>query len=139
MRRSPLRLWSLSQTRASSAVIVLPDASTQTRMRNGTIQMSVSRRRPDTPSSDWNQKTLPDPMDSRVDWAAMKDQDTDQKPKRHRGRPTARVMPDPIPDTPENVVRALCQGPPKPAGQWEFEKPGGAGYASARRAPISEP
>lgn len=45
-----------------------------------------------------------------------------------RGRPAVRVMPDPIPDTPENVVRALCQGPPKPAGTWDFEQPGGAGY-----------
>ena len=31
---------------------------------------------------------------------------------RPRGRPTVRVMPDPIPDTPENVGRALCQVPP---------------------------
>ena len=59
----------------------------------------------------------------------MKDRDTDQKPKRRRGRPTVRVMPDPIPDTPENVVRALCQGPPKPVGEWKFEQPDGAGYA----------
>ena len=50
------------------------------------------------------------------------------KPTRPRGRPAVRVMPDPIPDTPENVVRALCQGPPKPTDQWEFMNPGGAGY-----------
>jgi hypothetical protein len=40
-------------------------------------------------------------------------------------------MPDPIPDTPENVVRALCQGPPKPAGTWKFEQPGGDGYRTS--------
>ena len=51
------------------------------------------------------------------------------KPTRPRGRPAVRVMPDPIPDTPENVVRALCQGPPKKT--WEFAKPGSAGYATA--------
>ena len=50
------------------------------------------------------------------------------KPTRPRGRPAVRVMPDPIPDTPENVVRALCQGSPKPTDQWEFMNPGGAGY-----------
>ena len=48
------------------------------------------------------------------------------KPKRPRGRPAVRIMPDPIPDTPENVVRAISQGPPK--RDWEFMKPGGAGY-----------
>ena len=51
--------------------------------------------------------------------------ETDRRP---RGRPPKRVMPAPIPDTPENVVRALCQGPPKPRGAWDFEQPGGAGY-----------
>lgn len=39
-RRSTGRLWSFSQASASSAVIVAPDASTQTRMRNGTLQVS---------------------------------------------------------------------------------------------------
>ena len=58
-----------------------------------------------------------------------KTQENGTKPTRPRGRPAVRVMPDPIPDTPENVVRALCQGPPKSVGQWEFAKPGGAGYA----------
>ena len=60
-----------------------------------------------------------------------KTQENGTKPTRPRGRPAVRVMPDPIPDTPENVVRALCQGPPKSVGQWEFAKPGGAGYAPA--------
>ncbi len=56
---------------------------------------------------------------------------------RPRGRPPVRIMPDPIPDTPENVVQALCQGPP--AGEWDFMKPGGAGHSSptppTRRSP----
>ena len=34
-----------------------------------------------------------------------------EKPKR-RGRPP-KPSPDPIPDTPENVARAIMQGPPK--------------------------
>ena len=52
---------------------------------------------------------------------------TTPKPKRSRGRPTVRVMPEQIPDTPENVVRALCQRPPK--RDWKFMQPDGAGYA----------
>lgn len=45
-------------------------------------------------------------------------------------------MPDPIPDTSENVVRALCEGPPKKT--WELMKPGGAGYAKPEQA-INRP
>ena len=30
-----------------------------------------------------------------------------------RGRPRVLVMPDSIPDTPENVAKAIMQGPPK--------------------------
>ena len=60
---------------------------------------------------------------------------TTSEPKRPRGRPPVRIMPEPIPDTPENVVRAICQGPPK--RDWEFLKPDGAGYTpdSARVEP----
>ena len=54
---------------------------------------------------------------------------TTAKPKRPLGRPIARVMPEPIPDTPGNVVRALSQGPSK--RNWKFMKPDGAGYATA--------
>ena len=58
---------------------------------------------------------------------------------RPRGRPPVRIMPDAIPDTPENVVQALCQEPPRPASEWDFMKPGGAGYSSptppTRRSP----
>lgn len=40
--------------------------------------------------------------------------------KTKRGRPRVRVMPDLIPDTPENIARAIMQGPPKP--EWDFEQ-----------------
>lgn len=40
--------------------------------------------------------------------------------KRKRGRPVKRMMPPPILDTPENIARALMQGPPK--REWEYEK-----------------
>ena len=39
-----------------------------------------------------------------------------------RGRPRVLVMPDSIPDTPENVAKAIMQGPPK--RDWDFLKPG---------------
>ena len=51
-----------------------------------------------------------------------------KKAQRKRGRPPVRVMPPPIPDTPENVARAIMQGPPKK--DWDFLKPGGAGYVA---------
>ena len=41
--------------------------------------------------------------------------------KRPRGRP-ARPMPDPIPDTPENVARIVMQAPPKPKDGWDYVK-----------------
>ena len=34
-------------------------------------------------------------------------------PKRKPGRPPALVMPEPIPDTPENILRACLKTPPK--------------------------
>ena len=59
------------------------------------------------------------------------------KPKRKRGRPISRIMPDPIPDTPGNVARSIMRGPPK--RDWRFLQPGGAGYADGepptRRSP----
>ena len=39
-------------------------------------------------------------------------------------------MSEMIPDSAANVVRALCQGPPK--REWDFQKPGGAGYVRER-------
>ena len=54
------------------------------------------------------------------------------KKKRPRGRPATRVMPEMIPDSAANVVRALCQGPPK--REWDFQQPDGAGYVRERPA-----
>ena len=43
------------------------------------------------------------------------------KPKRGPGRP-ALPMPDPIPDTPENVAKAILSTPPKDPKTWKFLK-----------------
>ena len=43
--------------------------------------------------------------------------------KRPRGRPVKNEMPEPIPDTPENVALAAMQGPPKK--EWRYLKDGG--------------
>ena len=43
-----------------------------------------------------------------------------EKPK--RGRPVKNEMPDPIPDTPENIALACLQGPPKKADEWRYLK-----------------
>ena len=42
--------------------------------------------------------------------------------KRSKGRPVENEMPEPIPDTPENVARAAMQGPPKK--EWRYLKKG---------------
>ena len=42
--------------------------------------------------------------------------------KRRRGRPVEKEMPEPIPDTPENVARALLSTPPKEDGDWDYMK-----------------
>ena len=39
-----------------------------------------------------------------------------------RGRPTKLKMPDPIPDTPENIMRAVFDTPPKKPDEWEYMK-----------------
>ena len=44
---------------------------------------------------------------------------TAQKPKRPQGRPP-RPLPEPIPDTPENIMRALLATPPKKREEWDF-------------------
>ena len=41
-------------------------------------------------------------------------------PTPRRGRPIKNTMPEPIPDTPENVARAIMQGPPKK--KWDYLK-----------------
>lgn len=55
-----------------------------------------------------------------------------QKPKRGRGRPATYIMPEPIPDTPENIARACMMGPPKT--DWDYLKPG----SGARVEPDAE-
>ena len=37
-----------------------------------------------------------------------------------RGRPVEKPLPPPIPDTPENIARAIMQGPPKK--EWDYLK-----------------
>ena len=39
--------------------------------------------------------------------------------KKRRGRPP-KPMPELIPDTPENVARAILSTPPKKADEWEY-------------------
>ena len=41
---------------------------------------------------------------------------------RKRGRPVEKPIPAPIPDTPENVARALLTTPPKDEGDWDYLK-----------------
>ena len=43
----------------------------------------------------------------------------DKKPA-PRGRPVKNTMPEPIPDTPENIARAIMRGPPKK--KWDYLK-----------------
>lgn len=40
--------------------------------------------------------------------------------KRKRGRPSKRTMPELIPDTPENVMRAVLNTPPKAEVEWRY-------------------
>ena len=40
--------------------------------------------------------------------------------QRHRGRPRTHPMPDPIPDTPQNVARALMTTPPPKESEWQY-------------------
>ena len=44
------------------------------------------------------------------------------KAKRGRGRPRIYVMPEPIPDTPENIARIFLNSPVVPKGGWQFLK-----------------
>ena len=39
-----------------------------------------------------------------------------------RGRPVKNTMPEPIPDTPENIARALLTTPPKKEDEWDYLK-----------------
>ena len=44
------------------------------------------------------------------------------QPKRGRGRPVELQMPERIPDTPENVARALVNAKPKKRNEWKYLK-----------------
>ena len=44
---------------------------------------------------------------------------SEEQPKRGPGRP-ANEWPEPIPDTPENVARALFRMRPKKAHEWKY-------------------
>lgn len=45
--------------------------------------------------------------------------------KAGKGRRAKPAMPNPIPDTPENVARALLSAPPKRPAEWDYlRKPG---------------
>ena len=44
------------------------------------------------------------------------------KQKKPRGRPPKLEMPDRIPDTPENVAKAVLNTPPKKREDWDFIK-----------------
>ena len=46
---------------------------------------------------------------------------TKNEPKRGPGRPP-KPMPERIPDTPENVARAVLNTPPKSKGDWDYLK-----------------
>ena len=39
-----------------------------------------------------------------------------------RGRPVKNTMPESIPDTPENIARALLTTPPKKEDEWDYLK-----------------
>ena len=41
---------------------------------------------------------------------------------RKPGRPVEKPMPEPIPDTPENIARALLTTPPKKEDEWDYLK-----------------
>ena len=44
------------------------------------------------------------------------------KPAKQRGRPVTNAMPEPIPDTPEDIARAVLQSPRTPPGGWKYLK-----------------
>ena len=53
---------------------------------------------------------------------------TSDQSKRPRGRPIEKPMPEPIPDTPENIAKAIMQGPPKK--KWRYLENGASTRAS---------
>jgi len=47
---------------------------------------------------------------------------TDETPKRPRGRPVKYEMPEQIPDTPENILKAVLRQPSRQEDEWEYLK-----------------
>ena len=45
-----------------------------------------------------------------------------QKEQRKRGRPVVQKMPELIPDTPENIARAVLASPKTPKDGWKYLK-----------------
>lgn len=43
-------------------------------------------------------------------------------PKPKRGRPVKNKMPDPIPDSPENIMRAILEMPALKDDEWDYVK-----------------
>ena len=43
-----------------------------------------------------------------------------KKPENRRGRPVEHKLPEPIPDTPENIMKAFLKTPPRKRGDWKF-------------------
>lgn len=44
-----------------------------------------------------------------------------------RGRPVEREWPEPIPDTPENIAKAVLSTPPKKPDEWRYLQEADAG------------
>ena len=57
-----------------------------------------------------------------------------------RGRPVEKPMPEPIPDTPENIARALLTTPPKSEKDWDYLKDRSlSGSTLFQRPPLKKP
>ena len=52
----------------------------------------------------------------------MKPERQQKPPKRPRGRPPVKDWPEQIPDTPDNVLRAVLSTPPLRRDQWNYMK-----------------
>ena len=48
-----------------------------------------------------------------------------ETPKPPRGRLVEKPLPEPIPDTPENIMRAILNTPPKKDEEWDYLKQAG--------------
>lgn len=60
-------------------------------------------------------------MTSKRNPPSPKEETKERRPKRPVGRPPLE-LPEPIPDTPENIARIVLNTKPKKRGEWRFEK-----------------